>query len=191
MIKYESNTQRERFIKQGGASLWWTYTLSSVLHSAGCVIKPEGNISSFVGFERIDLESLKVNFKNMFCQAPNNPQNCIHFHSLRAGGTRGKGDDCAAPEQHLAKLPGWDLSWLPLGDATLSKLLLALILAVSPGHLLRTCSSLSLCHCGTTTAAAPTASAQLHMGLVFAAEKKSMKIDFTHGNDGIMYLTCP
>lgn len=44
--------------------------------SAGCVIKPKGNISSFVGFERINLEPLKVNFKtigSMFSQTPNDP----------------------------------------------------------------------------------------------------------------------
>lgn len=36
------------------------------------------------------------------------------------------------------------------------------------------------------------ASAQPHMGPIFEAKKKkkSIKIDFIHKNDGIMYLTC-
>lgn len=186
MIKYESNTQRERFIKQGGASLWWTYTLSSVLHS-----QPKGNISSFVGFERIDLEPLKVNFKNigcMFSQAPNNPQNSVHFHSLKAGATVGnEWPLCSSwPTPSQAQFPGLELSpgFLYLREGChpvptaadagfwVFHLDTCWKLAPPPPHWVRR-------SCGATTAAAaPTSSAQPHVGLKSEAEKKSMKIDF-------------
>lgn len=203
MIKYESNTQRERFIKQGGASLWWTYTLSSVLHSAGCVIKPKGNSSSFVGFERIYLEPLKVNFKNidsMFSQAPNNPQNSVHLHNLKAGDALGKEwPSCSSwPTQSQAEFPGWlvSVSWLPLPGGgshpvqtaadtdsgcftwTLAeKLIHPLIVSVRAVE-----PPLLLLH--------PQLQPSHLWGWCLKQKKKSIKIDFIHENDGIMYFTC-
>lgn len=110
--------------------------------SAGCVIKPKGNISSFFGFERIGLEPLKVNFKNigpMFSQAPNNPQNSVHLPSLKAGDTRGKEWPLCSSWPTQAQqssqaglcLLASSACW---GDVTLSKLLLTPILGVSPGN---------------------------------------------------------
>lgn len=81
--------------------------------SAGCVMKPKGNVSSFVGFERMGLEPLKVNFKNidsMFSQAPNIPQNPVHFHSL--GMAEGRSDHDQHKPSRAPRL-GF-VSWLSL-----------------------------------------------------------------------------
>lgn len=168
--------------------------------SAGCVIKPKGNISSFVGFERMGLEPLKVNFKNIcsvFSQAPNIPQNPVHFHSL--GIAEGRSDHGAAPDQHKpSRAPRLGfVSWLSLHVGGMSPCpnccwhwyfwvfhLETCWKRAPPPHCVRR-------SCGTTPAsAAPTASAQPRMGLVFEAEEMSMKINFPHEKHGIMYLTC-
>lgn len=118
--------------------------------SAGCVIKPKGNISSFVGFERMGLEPLKVNFKNIcsvFSQAPNIPQNPVHFHSL--GIAEGVTMVQLPTNTSPAELPGWGLSLGFLctlgGCHPVQTAADTDILGVSPGNLLKTCSSPSLC----------------------------------------------
>lgn len=130
----------------------------------------------------------------MFSQAPNNPQDCIHFHSLKTVVFRKEWPPCSSwPTCSQAWFPSWGLSpgFLYLVEGwPLSKLLPTFIMGVSPGHLLQTCSSpiLSQKELGNRQHLCPANCthrfSSTTCGLTFETdgEKKSIKINFIHEN---------